>query len=413
MLEFPQKHFSLFLILILVFVAACDSDVTSVQAPGGEQLTKVAPEATTQTSHLNGVTQYDGIIGGTNRYAILVPDAWNGDLILYAHGFVDTDEPLELPTKDNVPAIRDRYVADGYAFAYSSYRANGLAVKDGVWATQTLEALFRSQVKTEPAHTWLVAHSLGGLVAVDLAEKHPAEYDGLLTFSGMLGGSMAQLDYVGNVRILFDVLYPGVIPGSVLDVPEDYTVAQLMADVVAAVTAWPDGAWIISQIDQTPLPFTNGNQLVESLIRALGFNVRGIHDVLERTHGQTPIDNMDTVYTNSAANLPPAVVQMLNAMAQRYDRTPGAEAILSHYYEPTGRLTIPMVTLHDRWDPTVPLFSEELYEYKIQLHGNPSLCDMQVINRYGHCDFSADEAAAALADLVALAASTTSFAVQR
>jgi hypothetical protein len=29
----------------------------------------------------------------------------------------------------------------------------------------------------------------------------------------MVGGSQAQIDYVANVRVLFDALYPGALPG--------------------------------------------------------------------------------------------------------------------------------------------------------------------------------------------------------
>jgi hypothetical protein len=77
------------------------------------------------------VTRYHGVTGGDNVYALLVPDEWNGTLVLYAHGFIDSEASLQLPINDSVEAVRDRIVADGFAFAYSSYRENGLAVKDG------------------------------------------------------------------------------------------------------------------------------------------------------------------------------------------------------------------------------------------------------------------------------------------
>ena len=188
--------------LSFITLGACSDDMTRPEesafegVPESEQFT-VVNEA--------GVTRYDGMIGGENIYAFYVPDDWNGELVLYAHGFVDSAAPLTLPNKDNVEAIRDEIVGMGFAWAYCSYRENGLAVKDGAWATRRLEFLFKATVKTEPSYTWLMAHSLGGLIGIELAEKHPGDYDGLLTLDGLNGGTKAQIDYVGDVRVLFDL----------------------------------------------------------------------------------------------------------------------------------------------------------------------------------------------------------------
>ena len=118
--------------------------------------------------------------------------------------------------------------------------------------------------------------------------------------------------------------------------------------------------------------------------------------MLERTHGQTPIDNHDPVYTGA---LPPEVLAMLNAAAQRYERTPHAEGVVERHYEPSGRLAIPMISMHDRWDPTVPLFHEDLYAAKVNAAGRGHFLERRVVDRYGHADFSADEVADALTDL--------------
>lgn len=360
--------------------------------------TLVAARATvTQTE---GATRYDGVIGGDNLYAFLVPEDWNGDLVLYAHGFIDAEAPLALPTNDEIEAIRDRIVADGFAFAYSGYRENGLAVKDGGWATRRVEALFRATVKTEPEHTWLMGHSLGGLIVTELAERYPFDYDGVLTFAGLNGGTAQQLDYVANVRILFDLFYPGCLPGSVLDIPSGYTVDMLVAAVLPRVLADPTGAFLISQVDQTPLPAPTNEALVQSLITALAFNVRGIDDVLERTHGQSPIDNLDTAYTSTSGLVPPQVLQMINAQAQRYDRTEGADAELRRNYEPNGRLQIPMIVVHRRWDPTVPLPSALRYREKVVAAGAGNHLELRIVEEYGHSSFSADFVSATLTDLV-------------
>lgn len=385
-------------VLLLLALGGCADEATNPVAPPIDDL-----DGDTKASVIveDGYTRYDGTIGGTNLYAFLVPDDWNGELVLYAHGFIDAEEPLALPTKDNVIAIRDRVVAMGFAWAYCSYRENGLAIKDGAWATRRLPHLFRAAVQADPSHTWLMAHSLGGLISVELAETHPGEYDGVLTMGGMIGGTRAQLDYVGHVRILFDLLYPDVLPGTVIDVPEGLDLNQdVIYPVVGAVQADPMGLGVLSQLEQTPLPFRSGEELVESLVTAIGFNVRGIHDVLDRTNGRCPIDNFDTEYTPTVpGTLPPALLAQINAGAQRYDRVRPTENLFDRHYEPSGELTVPMISLHNRFDPVVPAFHESLYAAMVAAEGNGANLVQVFTERYGHTDFSADEAADALLDL--------------
>jgi pimeloyl-ACP methyl ester carboxylesterase len=343
----------------------------------------------------DGFTEYRGLIGGENRYAFLVPDDWNGELVLYAHGFIDQDEPLGLPTKDNAVAIRDRVVAMGFAWAYGSYRENGLAIKDGAWATRQLRNVFIATVKSRPTYTWLIGHSLGGIIGLELAETRPDEFDGLLTIAGMVGGTKAQLDYVAHVRVLFDLFYDQVLPGSVIDVPPSF---DLMADVVypvaTAVQVDPTGLGIISRIKQTPLPGRNGAELLESLITALGFNYRGINDVLERTNGACPIENSGTEYEAAAPGmLPTEVLAMINSNVQRFERDTPIEELFERQYEPSGQLTIPMITLHNEFDPVVPLFHEDLYAAKVATCGRSDMLERRVIPRYAHTDFDAQDAA--------------------
>lgn len=363
--------------LSFVMLGACSEDMTRPEesafssVPDAEQLNAVTAD---------GVTRYDGVIGGENIYAFFVPDDWNGELVLYAHGFVDGAAPLTLPNKDNVEAIRDEIVGMGFAWAYCSYRENGLAVKDGAWATRRLEKLFKATVKVEPSYTWVMAHSLGGLIGIELVEKHPGDYDGILTLAGLNGGTKAQIDYVGDVRVLFDLFYPGVLPGTVLDpLPDDWTLFDVQMAIIGAVTADGDGLGAISRL--VPIPFTSAEQLVESLITAIVFNYRGIEDILERTGGACPFDNFDKVYSGE---LPPEVLWFVNTYVQRYDRSIPTDELFDRYYEPNGRLAVEMIALHLRWDPIVPLFHEDLYAAKVAATGNSHLLEGRVLNIYGH-----------------------------
>src|SRR3989442_12396468 len=109
------------------------------------------------------IDEATGVINGAES-AMFVPPAWNGRLILYAHGFVDPDAPIALP--DAAPAdvapwvvqLRETLLRAGYAVAYSSYAENGGAVKDGAARTHDLPELFSSRFGA-PTHAYVMGRS--------------------------------------------------------------------------------------------------------------------------------------------------------------------------------------------------------------------------------------------------------------
>lgn len=337
----------------------------------------------------------EGDSGGA-LYAMFLPDGWNGDLVLYAHGFIDPEAPIALPTNDGIEALRDRLLELGYAVAYSSFPENGLAVKEGARSTHQLRGLFVEEFG-EPDRVYLMAHSLGGLISIMLAEKHPSQYDGVVPMCGMIGGSQIQADYVANVRVLFDFFYPGVLPGDALNIPEGVDLqTEVILPVIQAISADPTGAGAISAIHQTPVPWSNGAELVESIVRAIGFNFRGGPDILERTHGNSPFDNTDTEYTGF---LPPQVLAAVNTFVDRFEDTPDAVNYLRNFYLPSGELDIPVLTLHNVMDPVVPLFHEPAYQQIVAAAGESDRLVQRTVNRYGHCEFETAEMVQALQDL--------------
>ena len=114
-------------------------------------LTLLGIPAVTAANHSpNAADEQLGVSNGA-QYAMFVPAAWNGRLVLWAHGFVDPHAPIALPDAqppDVAPwlvELRERLLAAGYAVAYSSYAENGWAVKDGAERTHELQGLFRSR----------------------------------------------------------------------------------------------------------------------------------------------------------------------------------------------------------------------------------------------------------------------------
>ncbi|MDB4889464.1 MAG: hypothetical protein JWL61_1319 [Gemmatimonadetes bacterium] len=344
--------------------------------------------------------QITGETGSGALYAFFVPANWNGDVVYYAHGIVDAALPIALPTGDGFPDVRDALGARGYAVAYSSFAENGWAVKDGVESTHKLRGLFNDKVG-RPERSFLMGTSMGGLVAQSIAEKHKKQYDGTLAMCAPLGGAIEEVNYIANVRVLFDAMYPGVIPGDVLHVPAGIDLnTQVLGPAQAAVMANPTGLGIIARIGQTPLAGADGTELATSLLYAIAYDVRGIDDFLGRTHGHSMFDNSATVYAAAAPGLlPDAVVDAVNAGAGRFTATKDALRYLDRYYVPDGELDIPTLTLHTTRDPLVPFFHEASFA-KLVSHEHDSRQLLQrSFDRYGHCAFSTTEMVDAFQDL--------------
>jgi len=71
-----------------------------------------------------------------------------------------------------------------------------------------------------PTRTFVLGISMGGAIGLKLTETYPDQIDGSLLVSGVVGGSRAEVNYIGDVRVLWDYFYPGTIPGSLFDVPQ-------------------------------------------------------------------------------------------------------------------------------------------------------------------------------------------------
>lgn len=384
-----RRHLTL---LLGLTIAGCFEQATAPSAPVTSSIIiPSALRANLSSSASVWGRQITGEQAGA-LYAFFVPTNWNGDVVYYAHGIVPAAQPIALPTGDGFPDVRDALGQLGYAVAYSSFSENGWAVKDGAQTTHQLRGLFTSQVG-KPRRSFLLGTSLGGLVAQNLAEKHANQYDGTLAMCAPLGGAIDEVNYIANVRVLFDLLYPGVVPGDVLHVPAGTDLnTQVLGPAQAAVIGNPTGLGIIARIKQTPLAGANGTELVTSLLYALGYDVAGIDDFLGRTHGHSMFDNSNTTYVAAAPGLlPDALLAAINAGVGRFTATPDAINYLDKYYVPDGQLAIPTITMHTTRDPLVPFFHEAEFAQSVSAANDSSLLLQRSYSRFGHCAFTTAE----------------------
>lgn len=337
----------------------------------------------------------DGHFGPGALYRLVRPTNWNGSLVVYAHGAVSSEAPIALPPEGDL--IIGLLAPQGFAVAFSSFSENGWAVKDGAQRTHQLLGIFTSKFGS-PTRVYVAGASMGGLIAIKLAETYPGSFAGALPVCAVAGGARREFNYGGDTRVLFDFFYPGVLPGNAGDVPPGIDITQaIVVPAVAAMSSNPAGAFAIASIDQTPVPFATLAELLQSVATALAGHADSFSNLLALTHGHPYFDNWDTHYTGG---LPPALLQAINAGAQRFTASPSALQYLDHYYEPSGDLRIPMLMLSTSRDPVVPGFNQSSYRNTVAAAGSSDLLVQREINRYGHCVLAPAEIASAFADLV-------------
>ncbi|MBP8293275.1 MAG: alpha/beta fold hydrolase, partial [Caldilineaceae bacterium] len=182
---------------------------------------------TTPTFAADDAACTDGAQPSGAIYRICLPDAptpWNGQLMVYAHGYVDPTQPVGLPEDQlSIPgfgSIADIFTMQGYAFATTSYRRNGLAIQEGVADILELLDIFEQTIGV-PRRVLLIGISEGGAIATFVAERHPDRIDGGLALCGPYGDFQRQVDYFADFRVVFDYFFPGVMPPTPIDIPDE------------------------------------------------------------------------------------------------------------------------------------------------------------------------------------------------
>ena len=368
---------------------------------GGEGVRKAAVLSEVQESgqvlgDVNSNTCRDGIQPSGALYRMCMPDLWNGDLVVYAHGYVDPREPLSIPDDE----VGDRHISEivnelGYAFATTSYRANGLVVPDAVHDLIELVNLFFDEYG-DPNHVYLVGASEGGLITALAVETYPHTFHGGLAGCGPVGNFRRQLNHFGDFRVVFDYFFPEVIPGSPVDIPEevidewDLVYEQKVKD---AIRAAPHATEQLLRVTCAPTDPWDAASIEETILGALRYNVLATNNAVDKLGGQ-PFDNRKRIYIGSKDDF------RLNRQIQRVRADEAALDEIASNYETSGCLVSPLVTIHTTRDEIVPYWHEPFYRWRVFTCGSGLLHTNIPVFRYGHCNFRVYEVLVAFAALV-------------
>jgi pimeloyl-ACP methyl ester carboxylesterase len=393
------------LLATIVAAGACAND--EVMAPASVTLRPALSASTSLPAEAPWAEVIVGETGPGSMYELRMPRNWTTrSVVYYEHGFNDPTDALALPFKENIEATFKVLGEKGYAIAASSFSENGFAVKDGMQRTHQLRGLFTSRFG-RAEKSYLMGHSLGGAIVVALAEKYPNQYDGALAMCGMVGGSQLQIDYLGNVRAAFDAIYPGVLRGTAVDIPADLTRQEVETKATQAMSANPLGALALARLLPLPAdaPLSSVPAQIGGVVAALSFHVRGGRDVIDHTQGHNAFDNTTTVY---GGGFGPYGADFFNATIARFTASPDARNYLELWFEPTGDLRIPVMTLHTMWDPAVPTAHERKLASVVNAAGRGEMLRQNtgaLTNAFNHCGFGTAEVVSNFEQLVAWVAS--------
>lgn len=136
-------------------------------------------------------THYTGTLADGATWIADVPADWHGTLILFSHGF-GTLTAADAPGEATKRALLDR----GYALVGSSYDPNG-----SLWALESaardqFAALAAVERIVGPARTTIAyGQSMGGLISTQEAEHARGGLDAVVSTCGLLGGGIDLNNY--------------------------------------------------------------------------------------------------------------------------------------------------------------------------------------------------------------------------
>ena len=329
-----------------------------------------------------------------------IPPNWNGQLVLYAHGYVPPQFALALPVDEltvDGTFVPNVLLAQGFAFATTSFHKNGVAIEQGGEDLNKLLQFSKSLVPPGSlAKVYLVGGSEGGLIALRLFERFQGKYDGAVALCAPVGGSADFIKYAYDFRVVFDYFFPTVFtfppnqageqPFGAIDVPQaafQFWESVYVPRIIAALSGNPLATAQLFNVTKAAIDPSDPTSVVETAVPLLSYGIFGANDLVA-TSGGVPYDNRSTTYVGSADDAG------LNAGVERIQSDGRARAYAKRFYEPIGNLHDPLVTLHNVLDPLVP-FQQEIEYQGLVTKKKSAFLTVLPVARYGHCDFTAGE----------------------
>ena len=369
---------------------------------------------------------YDSTPDGSNFCAWAPSMPYEGDLVIFAHGYVDpATQDGSIPWGQlSIGGVSLPAMVMGQlhaAFAITSYPHNGLSVVEGVEAVKELAVVLKNTPGLTIQHTYIVGASEGGLVTALAIEQNPdMMYAGGVSTCGPVGNFVQQINYWGDFRVAYDYYFqkpprplgpalpltpiniaPGTITAwGVFDPANPQLAGPLQGLVYQSLVAHPNIALKLVTTGKAPYdPADPANTILATALGILDYNVKATDQGRFELSGNPNIDlttNTGNPYGNTGRWIGTWSDAALNIWVQsghdKFVADPAALAEIQAKYQTTGKIKAPLVDLHTTGDPIVPYWHELMYLLKVWSTGNGLKFFTIPVQRYGHCAFTAQEA---------------------
>ncbi len=354
-----------------------------------------------------------GVLRGAG-YRIEVPADWNGDLMMWAHGFRGTGEVLFF-NPEEVP-FRRWLLENGYAWAASTYSENDYSVGNAVVDTRRLARLFR-RVVDRPHRVYIAGVSMGGHVTAASIERYPRFYDGAMPVCGVLG-DFELFDFFLDFNVTAQQIALG---RSEFPVGPDYpitTAQEIKRELELADGSWPfalnaDGEAFKQLVElrsggdrpnfDEAWNFWNAFPEFGSGIPGNFLFDLGAGDGSVGVDTKVAVKNTDVFYETDLIRGPSNELEKeLNAEVVRVRPDPGARrpSRLAPSPRLRGNIRVPVLTMHNLGDLFVPFHNETVYFERVARRHKTRNLVQRAIRGSGHCDFTTAEYERAFGDLV-------------
>jgi alpha-beta hydrolase superfamily lysophospholipase len=332
-------------------------------------------------------------------YKIRVPtNDWNGVLILHSHWYY-YPPPLEPEAAHGGTATEDFLLSNGYAVAGSTFRGSGWQVKEGTHDLVALSGLFNDLVG-KPAKRILVGYSMGSLIALKSAEEVPL-YDGAIPMCSLAGTTPVFRGREAALALAYATAFGWPTEwGTWFDVRDDLSFFGDVYPVVLAQLMDPSNIGkfeFIRLLFHLPLEGFYAAPPPEN--PALLFLMLGATEasaeIEKRAKGYVS-ENAGHVYSLTQAekdyllSLGVDAEWLLESMNAGTTITAGIpqRQYADKYFDPTGDLRMPVLTVHSIRDHEYPAHFETRILEKVQAASREDLLLQVYTDDFGHCSFT-------------------------
>ena len=389
---------------------------------------QTAATATATTDAGPGRHTYTGSIDGA-EYRVETPTRWNGTLVLFSHGYIPEGDGFPPGITVAHRAETEQWLLDrGFALAASDYRGrSGMLIEEALTDQVALLDWFEDTIG-EPRRTVSSGFSMGGGIAVRLAERHPERFDGVLAL-GSLQDVPAELNRGLDVTFAIRTLLTDDQELELVEATDPaHSVRVLQQAVQQALTTAEGRAKLalIGAVGQLPRWATAHSPRPADPVEAIrqqawwtegayvvGLGPAGRVDI-ERRAGGNPSTNVGVDYARQlvrSGDLPfvaeayrDAGVDLradLRALADapRIAADPAAVAWTTRYGVSAATTPTPVVTLHGIAEG-VNTSDARWYGEQVHRNGDPNRLRQLYVDRGDHGAFSAADEILALTALL-------------